>query len=160
MGLLTPDEAYLLECKSRAKVGLAPKVITTEEELRTLYRKQWTELTEQNPSANRSKLMAMAPACHKWLRENDVEWYEENSPPAKYTNFDWGRKDIETLGKMHRAYETILNADGKPRWISRHALIEATGVFNLSNRKALEKMPQTAFWKRFWSPEKAGRNER
>ena len=59
----------------------------------------WTELTEQNPSANRSKLMAMAPACYKWLRENDVEWYEENSPPAKYTNFGWGQKDIETLGK-------------------------------------------------------------
>lgn len=141
--LLSPDEVYLYEHKSRAKLILDPSPSVTEGDLRTQYRQQWTELIEKNPTAIRSQLMAMAQKCYQWLRNNDVEWYEEVSPPAKYANFDWIQKDAITVEKIRSAYQSLLHTDGKPKWVNKNALIRESGAFNLSSRKALSKMPQT-----------------
>jgi len=88
--------------------------------------------------------MDMDHACHLWLRKNDLEWYEENSPPARYAHFDWAACDAETLEAVRSAVEKLLGTEGRPKWISRHAVVTATGCHRLSNRKALFRMPRTA----------------
>lgn len=144
LGLLSPDEVYLYKNKSRAKPAVAHKSTATADELRVQYRQQWTKLIEKNPTAIRSELMAMAPQCYQWLRNHDVEWYENISPPAKYSNFDWSQRDMDLMDKIRTAHQTLLNADGKPKRISKHALILEIGSFELSNKTALKKMPKTA----------------
>jgi len=145
MGITPPDGVHLItkSRKDKPPVVPAPPPLT-EEGLRKKHRERWLYLIENNPGIIRSQLMDMDHVCHLWLRKNDLEWYEANSPPARYAHFDWTACDVDTLETVRYSVEKFLETEGRPTWISRHAVITATGCHRLSNRKALSRMPRTA----------------
>ena len=113
-------------------------------EARERYRRQWLELIESHPDAIRNELIKMAPNCYIWLRKHDLEWYNLYSPPARYVNFDWAEKDRQTLERIRTAYERLSGGDGKPRRITKTALINESAAYSLSRGDALNKMPETS----------------
>ena len=82
--------------------------------------------------------------CYAWLRNNDFEWYNLHSPPAKYGNFDWAEKDRQTLGQLRTAYERLVSRDGRPRRITKSALINESVTCSVFRKDALNKMPKTS----------------
>ena len=113
-------------------------------EARARYRRQWLELIESHPDAIRSELIKMAPNCYIWIRKHDLEWYNLHSPPARYVNFDWAEKDRQTFERIRMAYERLSGGDGKPRRITKTALINESAAHSLSREDALNKMPETS----------------
>ena len=140
---LTAENARFTTWKAKpSDYGSHPAMSGTE--ARTRYRRRWLELMEQRPDAIRSGLIEMAPSCYAWLRKNDFEWYNSHSPPAKYGNFDWAEKDRRTLGELRTAYERLVSGDGKPRRITKSALINESGTCSIFRKHALNKMPKTS----------------
>lgn len=146
LGILSRDEVYLLE-KAPLEKAPAMRSVTTlsEQELRGRYRNQWLNLIKQHPDAGRSQLiqMPLIANCYKWLRKYDTAWYEENSPPTRRIYFDWIKKDMEALEILRKALKELLEISGRPRWITRSALIRRSGLHQISNRKTLARMPST-----------------
>jgi len=141
---ITPSDGYHLVVKPKAeKEPILPAALPSDEELRKKHRERWLDLIACNPGIIRSRLMDLDYASHLWLRKNDVEWYEKNSPKARYANFDWNACDADVLDKVRSAIKSLLNWDGRPKWISRNAVITISGCHQISNRKALLRMPLT-----------------
>ena len=142
-GFLTTEDAYFPTWKAKpSNSGSTPAMSWTE--ARASYRRQWLELMERYPDAIRSELIEMAPHCYHWFCDHDFEWYNLHSPPAKYGHFDWAEKDRKTLGQLQTAYERLLNGDGKPRRITKNALITESVPCSISWEGALKKMPETS----------------
>lgn len=75
----------------------------------------------------------MAPQCYQWLRNHDVEWYEKYSLPVKCSNFDWPQGDMDLINKIRAVHQILLDADGKPKRISKYVFILGIGFFEFSN---------------------------
>ena len=144
LGILKPEDVTFLE-KRKKKIPQeqAPAVLTPAEE-RAIYRKQWLQLIQENPNAPRSLLMTLNHACYLWLRNNDLRWYEQHSPNARYVSMDWAAKDDEIFVQVQAAITLFRNIAGKPRWINTYAITTATGLYQLRNKKAMERLPKTS----------------
>ena len=142
-GFLKAENAYFINWKAQPSSSKARPAMS-DTEAREHYRRQWLKLMEQRPNAIRSELIRMAPSCYIWLRKNDLEWYNLHSPPARYVNFDWAEKDRQTLERIRTAYERLSGGDGKPRRITKTALINESAAHSLSSEDALNKMPETS----------------
>lgn len=143
-GFLSAENAYFPTWKTAESDDSSPPPAMSVTEARERYRRQWLELIESHPDAIRSELIKMAPNCYIWLRKHDLEWYNLHSPPARYVNFDWAEKDRQTLERIRTAYERLSSGDGKPRRITKTALINESAAHSLSREDALNKMPETS----------------
>jgi hypothetical protein len=143
MGITPIDGVHLFTKPKKEKL---PVILSSlpDEELRKKHRERWLSLIENNPGIIRSRLMEIDYACHLWLRKNDLEWYEEHSPPARYAHFDWDARDEEILEKVRCAVEEMRDSQDRPKWISRYAVMMATGCHQISGRKNLSRVPRTA----------------
>lgn len=113
------------------------------EEERMECRKRWKQLVDKYPEANRTFLMTLDPKVYLWLRKNDLEWYEAQSPPVQYVSTDWGEKDRECLSRAQIVVEALQNAEGRPSQITKGAVIRSTGMYRLNHKKAAERLPLT-----------------
>ena len=117
-------------------------------EAKSRYRRQWLELMERYPDAIRSELSEMNLRCYEWLLKNDREWYNLHSPPVKHGRSeygrDWAEKDRQVLGQLQIAYERLIGGDGKPRRITKNALMTASASPRIYGKDALNKMPETS----------------
>ena len=144
-GFIAPDEAYSYSRPVKEKrEALSSPLSVPGDELKQQYRSRWLQLIESNPNINRSRMIFIDHECHSWLRKNDLKWYEDNSPPERYTYFDWESRDAEVLDKVRLAVESLRTAEGKPKWVSRDAVITLTGLHILSNKRAMAQMPLTS----------------
>jgi hypothetical protein len=99
---------------------------------------------QDNPGASRSYMIKRYPEIYKWLRENDVDWYEEYAPASRqYTPCDWPARDMQYLGKVTQAVAQILALPGRPVWVNRSSITKHSSLHNLY--KALDKgyLPKT-----------------
>lgn len=88
------------------------------ETLRKSYRADWIERQKQNPDLGRHKLSLMNRKPYNWLRLNDKEWFEENSPKRKVikekaNRVDWAERDLELAAKadvLAKEFLTSLNS--------------------------------------------------
>lgn len=146
LGILSRDEVYLFERTPKIKEPEPLPIISSEQELREKYRKQWLDLMERYPGASRNQLIRTASVvtCYKWLRKHDTDWYEKNSPSSRRIYFDWDKKDAERLEKLRAALKKLVDTPERPKWISRNALIALSGVHQLARKKSLDHMPLTS----------------
>jgi len=144
LGILKPDEVTFLQVHAKISPPEQLVAVLTKDEKIAMYREQWVRLTLSNPDATRSLLKALAPACYLWLKKNDHEWYEQNSPVASYLSMDWAARDNEILSKVQAAVTLIHNTDGKPRWINKGTITAFTGLNQLHNKNAMRRLPKTA----------------
>ena len=142
-GFLTDEGAYFPSWKAKTPTSSPPPAMSVAE-AHTRYRRQWLGLMEQRPEAIRSELIRMASYCYKWLLKNDFEWYNLHSPPTKYGHFDWAEKDRQTLEQLQTAYERLVSGDGKPRRITKSALMTESAIPSICREDALNKMPETS----------------
>ena len=75
--------------------------------------------------------MRRFPKAGKWLRKNDLEWYEANSPECRKSGSDWNAKDIQYLGRVADAIVSLLEISGKPVWITIRSVERHAGISNL-----------------------------
>lgn len=113
-------------------------------ERRKLYRQKWSTLVAENTNMSRSELIRRLPAVHRWLIDNDLEWYERNSPPSRrHTNADWKHRDIKWLEEIEHVVEGLLQSKERPVWISMRIIERLTGLHNLSRAVHEGKLPLT-----------------
>ena len=116
----------------------------TYSELRKLHRQKWISLIDENTDISRSELIRRLPAVHRWLIDNDREWYESNSPPSRrHTNADWKNRDIKWLGEIKHIVEELLKSKERPIWISMRLIERLTGFYTLSKAVNEGKLPLT-----------------
>jgi hypothetical protein len=108
------------------------------------YRQVWLQAIRDNPNATRSYLINLHPAVCQWLRANDREWYETNSPPSKKNKaVDWLFKDEDHLAKAQKAVAYLRGLPGRPAWINRRAIEKFGGITNIYNDLASGRIPKT-----------------
>jgi hypothetical protein len=108
------------------------------------YRAQWLKAVADNPESPRSFLIKHYPKIHKWLRENDLKWYEANSPKSKrYMRHDWTENDAESLEKAHAAIAYLKTLPGRPVWINRRSVEKYGGLNNLYKNLENGYLPKT-----------------
>jgi hypothetical protein len=98
---------------------------------RQIYRKKCVETLENNPNANRNKLIKLANFEYLWLMREDSEWMEKHLPsrmkvPRKKAFFDWKKIDSEVSAKVEKVCREILNLRN-PTGISITEIIKRTG---------------------------------
>jgi len=115
-----------------------------ETSLRDHYREQWLQAIKDNPEFSRSFLMKHYPEAHKWLRENDVDWYEDNSPDSKrHVIVDWIGNDDVILEKARNAVTCIKNLPGSPVWITLSSVEKYGGLGNFRKNLKNGNLPKT-----------------
>ncbi len=108
------------------------------------YRRQWLQAMEDNPDLSRSFLIKCYPEIYKWLRENDVDWYEVNSPKSKrHKVFEWSAKDEESLEKARTAVAYLKSLQGRPVWINQRSVEKYGGLNNLFKNLKNGYLPKT-----------------
>ena len=110
----------------------------------TYYRQTWKAAVTANPGASRSELIQLDNKSYAWLRANDLEWFEQNSPAPKKSMADWSRRDDEYMELVSVAVSQIKGAPGKPIWINRSSVGRKAGIANLHSQIASGRLPQTA----------------
>lgn len=108
------------------------------------YRAQWLKVMKDNPDSSRSFLIKNYPEIYKWLRKNDVDWYEANAPKSKrYTVRDWTVYDDDSLEKAHAAVAYLKSLPGRPVWINRRSVEKHGGLNNLYKNLKNSYLPKT-----------------
>lgn len=98
---------------------------------------------KENPGALRSELIKSYPETYKWLRENDLSWYEENAPASMQFTNDWTEKDEENLKKAMAGVAYLRSLSGRPVWINRKSVEKYGDMNNLYKNLALGYLPKT-----------------
>lgn len=110
---------------------------------KTFYRQQWKKAMKENPGALRSELIKSYPETYKWLRENDLSWYEENAPASMQFTNDWTEKDEDNLKKAMVGVAYLRSLSGRPVWINRNSVEKYGDMNNLYKNLALGYLPKT-----------------
>jgi len=110
---------------------------------RDQYRRRWTALITANPGASRHELSQWDPKSWAWLRENDIEWYEQNSPPSRKFQPKWAGCDNEYADKIENAIKQINGSPGKPRWLSVSGIGRFIGDGKIHRKLASGRLPRS-----------------
>lgn len=106
---------------------------------------------KQRRDAYRSRFSSQASstrADYTWLYRNDREWLTEQQAMAPKSEtqrepyIDWVERDKLLAQHVAKLSDSIRNAPGKPRWISRSALERDTGLADTIERNP-GKLPLT-----------------
>lgn len=143
MGFFTSDQLP----KKNTKNYYKPKPISEpapKPTSKNYYRKQWLQAIKENPDLSRSFLIKRYPEIYKWLRENDVDWYEDNSPESKlHKKHDWAERDEEFLEKARAAVAYLKSMPGRPVWINQRSIEKYGGLNNLYKNLKNGYLPNT-----------------
>ena len=107
------------------------------------YRQRWIVLTAANPGALRLELSQRDPKCWAWLRENDVDWFEQNSPPSRKLQAKWAYSDDEYAERIEYAMKQIRDSPGKPKWLSVSAIGRLIGDRKIHRKLASGRLPKS-----------------
>jgi len=111
---------------------------------KSYYREQWLQAVKDNLEATRSFLIKRYPEIYKWLRENDVDWYEAHAPKSKrYAIREWADNDENSLKKAQYAVAYLKSLPGRPLWINRHSVEKYGGLNNFYKNLAKGYLPKT-----------------
>ena len=117
---------------------------TTKSTSKDYYREQWCQAMKDNPDGSRSFLIKSYPEVYKWLRENDVDWYEVNAPKSKrYTVQNWTNNDDDSVIKARAAVAYLKCLPGRPIWINRSSVEKYGGLNNLYRNLKNGNLPKT-----------------
>jgi hypothetical protein len=111
-------------------------------------RRDWAVIIAANPKATRKELLKIAYHLYRWLRSNNREWFDSNSPPAKDRRcpgrtVNWAEHDPELAAAIKAAVQHIKGLPGRPARASKAAVIRRIGhQIWIENR--LGKLPLTA----------------
>jgi hypothetical protein len=102
-----------------------------KEEKRRKYREQWLRAVEEDPETDLLTLKTKLPAAYNWFYKNDDHWMRTHTPrhhiEKKAIDIDWGARDIELAVAVRRSAARLMNAPGRPVWISADAIGRDTG---------------------------------
>jgi hypothetical protein len=111
-------------------------------------RKDWASVILANPKATRKELLKVAYYLYLWLRRNDREWFDANSPPVGDRRspgrvVNWAEHDPKLATAIKAAVQHIKNLPSRPVRASKAAVIRRIGhQIWIENR--LDKLPLTA----------------
>lgn len=128
----------------KALPSKAGKTVLSFDDERTEYRNRWRQLIKEHPKAIRTELILIESKTYTWLRKNDLDWYEKQSPPVQYVYTDWATKDKEYFPIIKAAIEVLRNTEGRPCRITKGTIIRSTGMHLLNRKKALKCLPLTS----------------
>jgi hypothetical protein len=88
------------------------------------------------------------PRVYAWLLKNDTDWLKANRParPVREqvnSSVDWGWRDAKLAFFIWSKAIELLNAPGKPTFLSRTAICNGLGITSLIRQK-IQKLPLTA----------------
>jgi hypothetical protein len=145
LGYMKPEDATSYVKKHVPKLPQDEKPVLSEREELAMWRQSWEQLVADNPGANRSLLITLAPSCYIWLRKNDLAWFEKHSPATQSAaHFDWEARDEECLRKAQEAVETLRNTNGRPIWITVPRIARQAGLNSIAKKKSIGQMPKTS----------------
>jgi len=133
-----PKKKANIYYKRKAAPVAKPKPTSKE-----YYREQWLQAIKENPDSLRSLLIKRYPEIYKWLRETDVDWYENNSPKSKTLVFEWTVVDEESIEKAKTAIAYLKGLPGRPIWINRRSVEKYGGMNNLYKNLKNGYLPKT-----------------
>jgi hypothetical protein len=110
---------------------------------RSYCRKQWNAAIAKAPHASRSELIRDYPMIHEWLRKNDLNWYEANSPESHQFITEWSKRDEKILEKARTAVAYLLNLPSRPIWVNRRSIEKYGGIGNLYRNLGEGRLPKT-----------------
>lgn len=118
-----------------------------ETDLRDKHRRTWLEARESYPEAGRSALAVKFPTPHNWLRRNDREWLNENSPARLVTKgppgyVDWPKRDVEFSEAARKEAERLKNEPGRPVRVTATGVAKAIGCLAMISKRG-ELLPLT-----------------
>jgi len=116
--------------------------VGTKTESGEFYRQRWLKLISDNPDMTRTQLSFSDFRSYKWLRANDVAWYEANTPAPLRRGKDWPALDEEYLGRVQKAVQQIATLQGRPKWICKSSVANVAGIGNPIYAR-LQKLPRT-----------------
>jgi hypothetical protein len=125
---------------SPQKLGGAEGSKVVKDDLRDKYRREWLEAKAACPEAGRGALALKLPTPINWLRNNDREWLEENSParrrpqPARI-RIDWGTRDVEFSEAARREAERVRNGPGRPVRVTATKIAKAIGCLQMTSKR-------------------------
>ncbi|HEY0460541.1 MAG TPA: TnsD family Tn7-like transposition protein [Pyrinomonadaceae bacterium] len=103
---------------SNTLLGHYPKSkIIDNRKLRKFHRAEWIKIKKQNSGMGRHKLSLLNQKSYYWLKINDREWLEKNSPARQFTRekpnrINWADRDNELSVKADNlAKEFFLSSD-------------------------------------------------
>jgi hypothetical protein len=111
-------------------------------------RRDWAVIIAAHPKATRKELLKIAYHLYRWLRSNDREWFDANSPPAKDRRHpgravNWVKHDPELAAVITTAVQHIKGLHGRPVRASKAAVIRRIG-YQIWIENRLDKLPLTA----------------
>jgi len=126
---------YIPKGTVREKISFSDK--------RRQYRRRWKSLISANPGAARNDLVLIDSMCCGWLRTNDKEWYDRNSP-LKRTKTDWVKRDDEYLEAIKDAVEQMANYVGRSQRLTVTAISKKAAVSSkIHEYLASGRLPKT-----------------
>ena len=140
-GFLPPECSEAKKVKTKEKIS---KKIP-EEQQKKYYRQKWLELISENPSAIRSDLYSKSSGCYAWLKKNDNEWFEQNTPKSQKGSggVDWEKRDSEYVELLKISVEKMRSEEIKPRRIALATIAKNAGIYELPKNLVLGKLPKT-----------------
>jgi hypothetical protein len=111
-------------------------------------RKEWAAVILANPKATRKELLKVAYYLYLWLRRNDREWFDANSPPVGDRRspgrvVNWAEHDPELAIAIKAAVQHIKSLPGRPVRASKAAVMRKIG-YQIWIENRLDKLPLTA----------------
>ena len=110
----------------------------------TERREAWIKLIEANPGANRAQLKQLGKGLHTWICAHDWDWYDKVTPKASNRKkrkevVDWEQLDNEYVKLAQQAVQKILQAEGKPKRVTKMSIRNAMEIKNKLQHKKLIK---------------------
>lgn len=110
------------------------------------YREKWLQMIDQVPGASRSILAIRLPAVARWLRANDKEWLEANSPkplPAipNQQRVNWEARDQVLSAGIIRVVQRI-RLQHTPVRISTNFITSELGAKGMVENN-VDRLPNT-----------------
>jgi hypothetical protein len=111
-------------------------------------RREWVSARRRLPRAPLKTLRATSPRLYSWLHRNDRGWLRGQRPPrARRPNpsrsVDWARRDAAISVAVRGAAEKLRGDQGRPRFVSRTAILVSLGLTSLVRQKS-RLLPLTA----------------
>ncbi|HJV16809.1 MAG TPA: TnsD family Tn7-like transposition protein [Bacillales bacterium] len=122
------------------------KSIHKTNELMEIHQHTWLQLQKEHPNHSKTVLRNLAPSTYKYLYRHCKEWLQKNSPIQRKNRsmnkrVNWIARDKETLKKVQRATEELLNRKENVIRITVKSLGDFIGERALLEQH-LNKMPR------------------
>lgn len=132
-----------------ARLGLLPSSENSEvmgggeavkKDLRDKHRRAWLEARESYPKAGRTELVVKFRTPYNWLRQNDREWLEQNSPARRASKgppvyVDWRKRDVEFSEAARKEAERLKNEPGRPVRVTATGVAKAIGCLAMTSKR-------------------------